>query len=81
MAEWLLGREGHPRTGSVAALMERQETLTINLKEPMPTYMVYFTAFATDAGDIAFRRDVYTRDAALVSALQERCHRNKGLLP
>lgn len=81
LAEWLLGREGHPRTGSVAALMERQETLTINLKEPMPTYMVYFTAFATDAGDIAFRRDVYTRDAALVSALQERCHRNKGLLP
>ena len=28
LAEWLLGREGHPRTGSVAALMERQETLT-----------------------------------------------------
>lgn len=70
LAEWLLDREGHPRAGSVEALMARQETLTINLKQPVPTYLVYFTAFATDAGDIAFRRDVYSRDNALVSALR-----------
>ena len=70
LAEWLLGRENHPRAGSVDALMEREETLTINLKEPVPTYLVYFTAFATDAGDIAFRRDIYSRDSALVAALR-----------
>ncbi len=70
LAEWMLGREGHSRAGSVEALMARQETVTINLKEPVPTYLVYFTAFATDDGDIAFRRDIYGRDRVLVDALR-----------
>lgn len=70
LAEWLLDREDHPRTGNVEALMARQETLTINLKQPVPTYLVYFTAFATDARDIAFRRDIYGRDSALIAALR-----------
>lgn len=70
LAEWLLGLEGHPRAGRVESLMARQETVTINLKEPVPTYLVYFTAFATDDGDIAFRRDIYGRDRVLVEALR-----------
>ncbi|MEQ9397327.1 L,D-transpeptidase family protein [Haliea sp.] len=70
LAEWLLEREGHARAGHVEALMARQETLTINLRQPVPTYLVYFTAFATDSGDIAFRRDIYSRDSALIALLR-----------
>lgn len=70
LAEWLLGREGHLRAGSVEALLAREETVTISLKEPVPTYLVYFTAFATDDGDVAFRRDIYGRDRVLVDALR-----------
>ncbi|MEX2257427.1 MAG: L,D-transpeptidase family protein [Woeseia sp.] len=70
LADWLLGREGNARAGSVEALLAREETVTINLKEPMPTYLVYFTAFATDEGDVAFRRDIYGRDRVLVDALR-----------
>ncbi|MEQ8803571.1 MAG: hypothetical protein RLP45_16165, partial [Haliea sp.] len=42
----------------------------INLRQPVPTYLVYFTAFATDSGDIAFRRDIYSRDSALIALLR-----------
>jgi len=70
LAEWLLEREGHARAGTVESLMARGETVTINLKEPVPTYLVYFTAFATDDGEVAFRRDIYGRDGVLVDALR-----------
>jgi murein L,D-transpeptidase YcbB/YkuD len=70
LARWLLSREAHPQAERIEALMSARETLTINLKRPVPTYLVYLTAFATDTGEIAFRRDIYNRDAVLVEALR-----------
>ena len=43
---------------------------TVYLKEPVPVYLVYFTAFVTDDGDVALRRDIYGRDKMLVDALR-----------
>jgi len=70
LARWLLALEQNPEADRVEALVARGETQTIYLKHPVPTYLVYFTAFVNDDGDVVFRRDVYGRDDVLVSALR-----------
>lgn len=69
LAEWLLRRERHPEAGKASAIVATRETRTIYLKKPLPTYIVYFTAFELD-GDIVFRRDIYDRDRPIVAALR-----------
>jgi murein L,D-transpeptidase YcbB/YkuD len=38
---------------------------TVSLKHPMPIYVMYWTAFAGDDGQLNFRKDVYGYDAKL----------------
>ncbi|MDX1482514.1 MAG: L,D-transpeptidase family protein [Woeseiaceae bacterium] len=70
LAQWLLTRDNHPQARSVDKLVASGETATIYLKSPVPTYIVYFTAFADDEGNVIFRRDIYGRDRVLIEALQ-----------
>jgi murein L,D-transpeptidase YcbB/YkuD len=70
LASWLLSREGNQQAGRLGALLASGETTTVYLKEPVPVYLVYFTAFVTDDGDVAMRRDIYGRDKVLVDALR-----------
>lgn len=44
-------------------------TEEIPLSTPMPVYLFYITAAATEAGDIVYSDDIYGRDAALIAAL------------
>ena len=67
---WLLDRDNPDAAKTVAAYLASGETHTINLKTPMPVYLVYFTAFADDEGRVAFRRDVYRRDRIVTEALR-----------
>ncbi|HBM83085.1 MAG TPA: hypothetical protein DD459_05385 [Halieaceae bacterium] len=50
-------------------LFESGETVTAYLKEPVPVYLVYFTAFAV-GDDVLFRRDVYARDQRIIDQLK-----------
>lgn len=71
LAAWLLEHDG--RSADVARIpqiVDSGETVTIYLNKPLPTYLVYFTAFTDDAGEVVFRRDLYQRDAAIVTALR-----------
>lgn len=52
------------------ALASGKETV-LALKPPMPIHLVYFTAFAAEDGRINWRPDIYGRDAALWTALEE----------
>ena len=54
----------------VDRLFESGETTTAYLKDPIPVYLVYFTAFAV-GDDVVFRRDVYGRDQRIVDQLRE----------
>lgn len=69
-AAWLLSRDQRPEAAKLAELLGSGETTTIYLKAPIATYLVYFTAFVADDGDIAFRRDIYGRDTTLIEALR-----------
>jgi hypothetical protein len=44
-------------------------TRGLKLAAPMPVYFLYQTAFAEADGTVAFRDDIYGRDARLAAAL------------
>lgn len=71
LAAWILQNDGRPKDAQrVTDLVASGETTTLYLKTPLPTWLVYFTAFTDVAGEVVFRRDLYQRDAALVAALR-----------
>jgi murein L,D-transpeptidase YcbB/YkuD len=45
------------------------ETQSIALSAPMPIYVLYLTASASDDGAVSYFNDLYHRDAAVVAAL------------
>jgi murein L,D-transpeptidase YcbB/YkuD len=71
LAEWLLSLDGHPDANKVETLLGTGDTRTIYLKNPLPAYIVYFTAFSLDDGNVTFRRDIYGRDRVLIQALRD----------
>ena len=57
LARWLVGEEPQAQTG--------QPEEAVNLQEPVPVFMTYFTAAPTSTG-VAFRSDPYNRDGAVI---------------
>ena len=49
------------------SLKNSKVTKKINLKNPLPVYLVYFTAWPDENGKVRFRNDIYNLDNALVS--------------
>jgi len=45
------------------------ETQSLKLSEPLPVYMLYWTAIATSDGAAGFRTDLYDRDRVLIAKL------------
>jgi len=54
---------------SIAALIATKETRTVNLKQPIPVLILYWTAQPRPDGQVIFRKDVYGRDPATLAAL------------
>lgn len=71
LAEWVLRNEGRDTDAAdVRARVAGGETSTLHLRNPLPVYIVYFTAFQDDDDVVVFRRDIYKRDQAIVDALR-----------
>lgn len=47
-----------------------QKTIRVNLKETIPVYILYFTAFADRSGQIKYYKDVYEKDTPLLDAMK-----------
>ncbi len=70
LANLLLGwQSASPEAEFKTALAKKVESV-IDLKEPLPVHLVYFTAYPDLGGHMQYRRDVYGRDARLFAALQ-----------
>jgi murein L,D-transpeptidase YcbB/YkuD len=60
---------------AVAGMDQVQEAITsgqtqrLALQQPLPVYLVYWTAVASPDGRVGFRPDLYGRDKPLISAL------------
>ena len=71
LAEWVLRHDGQiEAAATMRELLAGGETHTVYLETPLPVYIVYFTAFADEIGEVSYRRDHYQRDRAIVDALR-----------
>jgi murein L,D-transpeptidase YcbB/YkuD len=68
LASWLLGQRMDPPAIAKAIASGRNQH--VPLDEPVRVYVLYWTAFVGDDGEVQFRRDVYQRDAELAAALK-----------
>ena len=69
-AEFVLESDGMTRQ-DIEIQLQSGETRTLELEEPLPVYIVYWTAEAGDDGVVHFYHDIYDRDAGAIDALQE----------
>ena len=68
LAEVLLGPQGWTMNQIKAQIASGQQRI-VNLKEQVPVYVTYLTAWVDKDGTVNFRRDVYGRDKILEAAL------------
>jgi murein L,D-transpeptidase YcbB/YkuD len=61
LAAWLLA-DGNWTPERIAAMKESGERKDVAVRKPVPLYMAYITAWATEDGVIQFRRDIYQKD-------------------
>ncbi len=52
----------------IDSVLAAAKTRTVNLSRPIPVFLLYLTAVA-EGDDVLFRNDVYSRDAAVLKAL------------
>jgi murein L,D-transpeptidase YcbB/YkuD len=71
LAELLLeGDPEWPRSRMEQAIASGK-TVRVALPEPIPMYLLYWTAFVDPQGGVNFREDIYDWDARLVAALDQ----------
>jgi murein L,D-transpeptidase YcbB/YkuD len=68
LAGLLLSRQGWDPERLTQAVANRDRQV-VTLAEPVPVYLVYWTAWAESNGDLHFRDDIYGRDETLLRAM------------
>jgi murein L,D-transpeptidase YcbB/YkuD len=69
LAERLLQGGTWDRARIDAAVAEGRTTIDIDVPRPIPIYVLYFTAWASDGGEVRIFDDIYGRDAPVKAAL------------
>lgn len=60
---------------TIAAEMEGTRTRNINLRQPVPVYIAYFTVWVDDTNTPRFMDDLYGQDAEIIKVMKDRNHR------
>ena len=63
LAAWVVAEQGW-RPEHVKQIKENGERRDVTLSRPIPLYFAYITAWATQDGEVQFRRDIYQKDGA-----------------
>jgi len=72
LAAWVLEKQREPwPAGRIDAAVASGQTSTVVLDEPVPVYIVYFTAYVNAADELVLLRDLYGRDGPVIAALGE----------
>jgi murein L,D-transpeptidase YcbB/YkuD len=72
LALYLLKNQPEWTTDKVAAAMNNRKEKFVTLKNPLPVYIAYMTAWVDQAGNLDLRDDIYRRDDLLASAILAR---------
>ncbi|HEU0063270.1 MAG TPA: L,D-transpeptidase family protein [Hyphomicrobiaceae bacterium] len=67
LAAWVLADQGWKQE-HIKHIKETGERRDVRLKQPVPLYFTYLTAWATPDGVVQFRRDLYQKDGVGVAA-------------
>ena len=68
LARWVLEYDASEYLTQLDKLLAQGPTTTAYLSQPIPVFLVYFTAFEQDG--VVFRRDVYGRDRRIIEELR-----------
>lgn len=63
---------GDPASDVARLIQPGSDTRRLPLEKPLKVYVLYWTAFRGEDGAVAFRNDVYGRDAQLIAALSNK---------
>ena len=66
----IIGDQGWTAEG-IQRVVDARVERTVNLRDPVPVHLLYWTAWADPDGRLNFRRDIYERDGPLAAALAE----------
>jgi murein L,D-transpeptidase YcbB/YkuD len=69
LAELVLADPTRWNQASIKTVIDAGKTQTVNLAKPLPVLILYWTAQPRPDGQVIFRSDVYSRDAATLRAL------------
>jgi murein L,D-transpeptidase YcbB/YkuD len=72
LATYMLRDDSTWTTDRIAKAMASGKEQFVSVKNPMPVYITYFTAWVDRQGDLNFREDIYKRDAQLSGLLMKR---------
>jgi len=70
LAELLVADQGWDRA-RIDQVLASMKTTRVNLENPMPVLLLYWTAEADAEGTVHFRKDFYGRDAAIIEGLNQ----------
>ena len=70
LAEYVMNSDPGWTPERIRKAIRKGTTQSVRLPEPIPVYLLYFTAWVDDDGTVEFRDDIYQRDRALEEALR-----------
>lgn len=65
LAEYLLRNSGNWNKSKILETISKREEKQVPLKTSLPVYLVYFTAWTDEKGQVHFRDDIYGHDKTL----------------
>ncbi len=65
MAEWLLRNDPGWNREKIISAMNQTSEKGVRLKDPVPVFIIYYTAWVDNEGRLNFRDDVYNHDSDL----------------
>jgi murein L,D-transpeptidase YcbB/YkuD len=69
LASVVLTGDASTESDTLHAMIDNGATATLALGAPLPVYALYWTAFVNNAGELQFRRDLYSRDERLIALM------------
>ena len=69
LAEYLLKDQPQWTSDKITQAMNAGKEQYVTIKDPVPVFIAYFTAFVSSDGKLNFRQDVYNRDSRLAKTI------------
>jgi murein L,D-transpeptidase YcbB/YkuD len=69
MANYLLRNQPEWTPEKIEDAMNSGTEKYVKLKDPIPVFITYYTAWVDDAGQLNFREDIYGHDASLAARM------------